>query len=144
MPVALTRTVTVHALHRLYHPDWSAAQNRDAYGPLSEYHPHEYTCAVTVSGPLNARTGMAVDLVLLDRILQEEIIEPMAGRRLNEELPAFASGEPLPVCETLAVHVFARIAARLPSGIRLERVRVAEDPTLHAECTELVPDFPRG
>ncbi|MBA3658430.1 MAG: 6-carboxytetrahydropterin synthase [Gemmatimonadales bacterium] len=137
MPASLTRTVAFHALHRLHHPDWSAERNRDTYGPLSEYHPHDYTCAVTVSGPLDPGTGMAVDLVLLDRILQEEIVDPMAGRRLNDDLPAFASGRPLPTCEALATHLFARIAARLPTGTRLQRVRVAEDPTLHADCTGL-------
>jgi hypothetical protein len=31
--------------------------------------------------------------------------------------------------------VYSRVAARLPAGIALERVRVAEDPTLYAECT---------
>jgi hypothetical protein len=31
--------------------------------------------------------------------------------------------------------VFRRVAARLPAGVRLERVRIMEDPTLHADCT---------
>ncbi len=137
MPASLTRTVVFRAEHRLNHPDRTAAENRATYGPLSEYHPHDYTCAVTVSGALDPRTGMAVDLVLLDRILREEITEPMAGRRLNDDLSAFTSGAPLPTCEALSTYLFARIAARLPAGTRLERVRVAEDPTLHADCTGL-------
>jgi 6-pyruvoyltetrahydropterin/6-carboxytetrahydropterin synthase len=137
MPVSLTRTVAFHALHRLRRPDWSAERNREAYGPLSEYHGHDYTCAVTVGGAPDPDTGMAVDLVLLDRILREEVVEPLADRRLNDDVTAFAAGRPLPVCEALAAHLYARIAARLPAGLRLERVRVAEDPTLHADCTGL-------
>jgi 6-pyruvoyltetrahydropterin/6-carboxytetrahydropterin synthase len=137
MPASLTRTVAFHALHRLRRPDWSAERNREAYGPLAEYHGHDYTCAVTVAGPLDPATGMAVDLAVLDRILREEVLEPLAGKRLNEDVPAFAAGRPLPVCEAVAAHLYGRIAARLPAGLRLERVRVAEDPTLHADCTGL-------
>ena len=30
-----------------------------------------------------------------------------------------------------------RVAARLPAGVVLERVRILEDPTLYADCTGL-------
>ena len=52
MPVFLTRTVGFHATHRYYKPEWSAEVNRARFGWTSEEpgHPHDYTCAVTVSG----------------------------------------------------------------------------------------------
>jgi hypothetical protein len=34
-----------------------------------------------------------------------------------------------------AAYVFARVAARLPRGVVLERVRIKEDPTLYGDCT---------
>ena len=134
MSLTLTRTVTFHALHRLYRPEWSADENRRAFGPLSEEppHGHEYRCAVTVSGS-GAPRDLLVDLTQLDGILHEEIVAPHEGRYLNREVPAFA--RTLPTCEAMAAHFFARLAARLPAGVRLERVRVSEDPTLHADCT---------
>jgi 6-pyruvoyltetrahydropterin/6-carboxytetrahydropterin synthase len=134
MSLTLTRTVTFQALHRLYRPEWSADENRRAFGPLSEEppHGHEYRCAVTVSGS-EAPRDLLVDLAQLDAILHEEIVAPHDGRYLNREVPAFARA--LPTCEAMAAHFFARLAARLPIGVRLERVRVSEDPTLHADCT---------
>ena len=39
--------------------------------------------------------------------------------------------------EAIAAHVFPRVAARLPPGVTLERVRIMEDPTLYADCTRL-------
>jgi 6-pyruvoyltetrahydropterin/6-carboxytetrahydropterin synthase len=76
MAVALTRTVEFRAVHRLYRPDWSEPRNRETFGPLSEApgHAHDYRCAVTVSGPVDDRMGMVVDLAELDRILQEEVV----------------------------------------------------------------------
>jgi 6-pyruvoyltetrahydropterin/6-carboxytetrahydropterin synthase len=139
MAVALTRTVGFRAVHRLYRPDWSEARNRETFGPLSEApgHPHDYRCAVTVSGPVDDRMGMVVDLADLDRILQEEVVAPLDGRHLNEDVPGLGYGQMLPTCEAVAMEVFRRVASRLPAGVTLERVRIMEDPTLYADCTGL-------
>ena len=123
-------------MHRYYRTDWSEARNREVFGPLADPpgHGHDYQCAVTVAGRLD-QSGMIVDLALLDRILQEEVLTPFAGKLFNLDVPAFASGHPLPTCEAIAAYVFRRIAARLPKGVALERVRITEDPTLYADCT---------
>ena len=136
MPASLTRTVSFHALHRYYRPDWSESRNREVFGRLADPpgHGHDYQCAVTVAGRLN-EAGMIVDLALLDGILQEEVLTPFAGKHFNLDVPAFSSGRPLPTCEAIAAYVFRRVAARLPNGVLLERVRIAEDPTLYADCT---------
>jgi 6-pyruvoyltetrahydropterin/6-carboxytetrahydropterin synthase len=138
MRASLTRAVGFHALHRYYRPEWSDARNREVFGPVAEPqgHAHDYQCVVTVGGPLN-ETGIVIDLGLLDRILNEEVVGPFEGKYLNLDVPAFASGRPLPTCEALAAYVFGRIARRLPAGIVLERVRIMEDPTLYADCTEI-------
>ena len=136
MAASLTRTVSFRALHRYYRPDWSEARNREVFGRLADPpgHGHNYQCAVTIAGRLD-ETGMIVDLALLDRILQEEVLTPFAGKHFNLDVPAFASGRPLPTCEAIAAYLFRRIAARLPNGVALQRVRIAEDPTLYADCT---------
>jgi 6-pyruvoyltetrahydropterin/6-carboxytetrahydropterin synthase len=136
MAASLTRTVSFRALHRYYRPDWSEARNREVFGRLADPpgHGHDYQSAVTVAGRLD-ETGMIVDLGLLDRILQEEVVTPFAGKHFNLDVPAFASGRPLPTCEAIAAYLFRRIAARLPNGVALQRVRIAEDPTLYADCT---------
>jgi 6-pyruvoyltetrahydropterin/6-carboxytetrahydropterin synthase len=120
MPVSLTRTVGFHAWHR-YH----AAASHD----------HHYRCAVTVTGPIDPESGGVVDLGGLDRLLEEEVVKPLEGRHIDRDVPHFAPGRALPTCEALASWLYERIALRLPRGVRLERVRVAEDESLHADCT---------
>ena len=139
MSVFLTRTVGFRATHRLYRPDWTEERNREAFGALSAApgHAHDYRCAVTVSGALDSRMGMVIDLVELDRILQEEVVSRLDGKHLNEDVPGLGYGQMLPTCEALALDVFRRIAPRLPRGASLERVRIMEDPTLYADCTGL-------
>jgi 6-pyruvoyltetrahydropterin/6-carboxytetrahydropterin synthase len=139
MPISLTRAVAFRALHRLYRPEWTEARNREIFGPLSDPpgHPHDYVCQVTVRGPVDAPMAMVMDLGELDRILRDEIVAPFDGKHLNLDVPAFAYGQMLPTCEAIAVHVYPRVATRLPPGVALERVRVLEDPTLYADCTGL-------
>ncbi|HUR93927.1 MAG TPA: 6-carboxytetrahydropterin synthase [Gemmatimonadales bacterium] len=139
MSVTLSRVVGFRALHRFFRPDWSEARNRAAFGPLTDApgHAHDYQCVVTVAGPTDASRGMVMDLVELDGVLRDEVVAMFDGRHLNLDIPEFAYGRTLPTCEAIAAHVFPRIAARLPAGVALKRVRILEDPTLYADCTGL-------
>jgi 6-pyruvoyltetrahydropterin/6-carboxytetrahydropterin synthase len=134
---SLTRTVGFRATHRLYRTDWSETRNREVFGPLGDPpgHAHDYVCAVSVRGPVTRPMGMVMDLGELDRILRDEVVAPLDGKHLNLDVPAFGGAGMLPTCEAIAGYLFSRIAARLPSGVTLERVRVMEDPTLYADCT---------
>jgi 6-pyruvoyltetrahydropterin/6-carboxytetrahydropterin synthase len=138
MAVSLTRTVGFHAWHRYWRPDWTPEQNHAAFGALADLpgHDHHYRCAVTVTGPMDPAMAAVIDLPLLDRILNDEVVRSLDGKHIDQELPDFAPGRTLPTCEALARWLFARIARRLPAGVTLARVRVAEDDTLHADCTD--------
>jgi 6-pyruvoyltetrahydropterin/6-carboxytetrahydropterin synthase len=136
VPASLTRTVSFHAEHRLYRPEWSEAKNREVFGAVTEPpgHGHEYRCGVTVQGPLKDG-GMIIDLGLLDAIIDQEVLARFKGKHINLDVPEFAYGKTLPTCEALATYIFRLIARRLPAGVALARVRVAEDSTLFADCT---------
>jgi 6-pyruvoyltetrahydropterin/6-carboxytetrahydropterin synthase len=137
MAVTLTRVVGFRAMHRLHRSDWTEEQNREAFGPLADPpgHSHDYRCAVTVRGPANPPMAMVLDLRLLDRILDEEIVAPLDRKNVNLDVAEFADGRTIPTCEAIAAYIFSRVAARLPMGVTLERVRVIEDPFLYADCT---------
>ena len=79
------------------------------------------------------RTCWSISPSSIASFLEEEVVQPFAGKYLNRDLPAFA--RTLPTCEAMAEHVFRRVAPRLPAGTRLERVRIMEDPSLYADCT---------
>ena len=137
MPVSFTRTIGFHAWHRYWRPEWTPEQNRAAFGALADPpgHDHHYRCAVTVTGAFDPASGAVIDLPLLDRILADEVVKPLDGTHIEQDLADFLPGRTLPTCEALARWLFPRIARRLPSGVTLARVRVAEDDTLHADCT---------
>jgi 6-pyruvoyltetrahydropterin/6-carboxytetrahydropterin synthase len=131
----LARTVTFRAAHRYFRPDWSAEQNHRAFGDCAAApgHEHEYQCRVIISGPISPDTGMVMDLGLLDRLMEEEITRRFEGQHINQSVPEFAFGEQIPTGEALAAFVWARLVPKLPQSVRLQSVRVQEDPYLYAE-----------
>jgi len=136
MPVArLTRVVPFCAAHRYFRPEWSAERNLEVFGSCSSEHGHGHTyyCRVTVSGPVAEDTGMVMNLRDLDRVLHEEVTKRLDHRFINHDVPEFAFGKAIPTGEALAVYLWKRIADRLPGGVRLECVRVQEEPHLYAE-----------
>lgn len=132
MRIRLTRAVAFRAFHRLADPTLSPAENRTRFGWTAEPHAHHYRCEVSVAGPVDDRLPVAIDLPLLDRILAEEVTARFDGRHLHRDVVPFT--EVLPTCEGLARDVFRRIAPRLPAGTTLDRVMIAEDADLSAEC----------
>lgn len=120
MRCSLTRAIAFHAKHQY---------------PEAVAHGHLYRIEVTVTGTLDPVTQMVVDLVALDDILTNAITLRLEGRQLNEAIPAFASGGQWPSCEAVAAWCWREVASRLPAQVGLQRVRVAEDETLWADCT---------
>lgn len=120
---SLTRAITLHAVH--HYP---------AGGPTKP-HGHLYRIEVTVAGELDTGQSSVIELDTLDAILTERIVNPLGGSDLNTAIPEFASGERLPTCEAFAAWCWRTISRHLPPGASLERVRVAEDATLSADCT---------
>lgn len=133
MRATLTRRVRFDARHRLRRPEWGAERNRAAFGAAAEDHGHRYACAVTVAGLLPP-DGALLDLAGFDALLAAEVVGPLEGRHLNEGIPEFADGGILPTCEAIAAWCWARLAPRLPPGVALVEVRVAEDDTLEGGC----------
>jgi 6-pyruvoyl-tetrahydropterin synthase len=97
-----------------------------------EPHPHQYRCEVGVSRPIGETDALVIDLAGLDRILDDEVVSRLEGKQLHREVPPFDRVPP--TCEAIARDLYRRIGARLPAGVALDRVMVAEDENLRAEC----------
>ncbi len=121
-------------------PGWSAEANRQRFGSTADPagHGHLYRVTVTVAGPLDPETATVVDLAALDEILAREVVRVHDGRDLNTTIPEVAAGRAVPGCEALATAIWCAVAPHLPPAVTLDRVTVAEDDSLEAEC--LGPD----
>ena len=129
----LIRRVRFAAAHRYRKPEWSDEKNLEVFGLCARpnYHGHTYTCAVTVEGPIDDATGMVIDLAVVDRVLETEVVARFDHRNINLDVPEFGEGRLIPTGENLARFVFERVQSALGS-VRVRSVQIDEDETLSA------------
>ena len=118
------RRYALSASHRLHSEALTAEQNRIVYGKCNNPHGHghNYTVEVLVGGAVEAETGMVVNLMDLDAVVNARIVERFDHRNLSMD-PLFAAQ--VPTTENLCRAVFALLKDALPAG-QLETVRVEE------------------
>ena len=124
-----TRRFSFSAGHRYRVAHWSEDDNARVFGRLGVPHGHNYTLDVTVRGPIDARTGMVIDLGELKRIVQDAVIERFDHADLNADA---LFRDRVPTTENIAIAVWELLAPKLGLD-RLARVRVWEDPTLFVD-----------
>jgi len=128
--VYATRRFAFSAAHRYWRPEWSAEENRRAFGRLTQVHGHNYTLEITIRGAVDERTGMLMDLGELKQVVGEAVIQRFDHSDLNED-PLFSGGA-VPTTENLALGIWELLAPKL-GGDRLWRIRLCEDPTFYVD-----------
>lgn len=124
MKAYLTRRYMFPASHRLHCPTMSDAENQATYGKCNNPHGHghNYFVEVTVSGQVDARTGMICSLLDIDQCVQREIIARFDHQNLNTlaEFDGF-----VPTTENLCVGIY-NILQQTFHAAHLEKVRLEE------------------
>lgn len=134
MEAFLSISTHFSAAHRLALPQLSYEENCEIYGKCARPHGHghNYHLEVTVKGDMDPRTGMIVDLVALQKVVDEVVVEPFDHTFLNKDIPYFA--EVVPTAENIAVYI--RELLRQPIrqlGAELHRIKLIESPNNSCE-----------
>lgn len=133
--IRLTRRYRFSASHLYRRPEWSEEENRARFGKCANLpgHGHNYRLYLTVAGEPDRETGFVVDLPELDRLVAAEVVDRLDHRHVNEAVREFGAGGEIPSSENLVRWILGRLAAALPAGVELVRVRLEEDEDLAAE-----------
>jgi 6-pyruvoyltetrahydropterin/6-carboxytetrahydropterin synthase len=131
----LTRRIIFSAAHRYRRPEWDDARNAATFGACAHpnWHGHTYTVDVTVGGEIDPLTGFCADLGALDAALKREVFDALDHRNLVLDVPEFAEGKLIPTAENVAWWIAERMQRALGDGVKVSRVRLAEEPGLWAE-----------
>jgi 6-pyruvoyltetrahydropterin/6-carboxytetrahydropterin synthase len=126
------RRYMLSASHRLHSDALSADENLAAYGKCNNPHGHghNYVIEVLAAGQVGRETGMVVDMVALDEVVQTQVLDRFDHTNLNLD-PLFMNQ--VPTTENLCRAVFGLLKSALPSG-DLEYVRVEETENNFFQC----------
>lgn len=108
-----------------------SASHRLPETPLAEYG-HNYLLWVTLEGPVDAETGMVIDLKDLKHVMDSEIASRFDHRHLNDDTPYFRDS--VPTAEHLAQTIFHLLDEALPGSL-LQSVRLSPTPDLCVEVS---------
>ena len=131
--VLLTKRIEFAAAHRYIKPEWDEAKNRAVFGRCYNppAHGHNYMLEVTVSGEVDPKTGMVINLFDLKRVLLA-VIEEFDHKNLNLDMAHF--NDRIPTSENLARVLWTKLEPQRDIGT-LQTIRLCEDEDLYAEVT---------
>ena len=96
---------------------------------------HDYSVELTVGGSIDPRTGMVVNIKDVDAVLKAQVVQPLHGTLLDEDIPVFRDAPPTP--ENLVRFVWEQCVSALPPEGRLSRVTLWPTATLKAELSRM-------
>lgn len=121
----LTRRYRFAASHRLHVHSMSDDANIALFGKCNNPfgHGHDYVLSVTVAGPVDSRTGLIISPAALDGMVEESVLQRLAHRNLNLDLPEFA--ELVPTTENVVMVIAGLLAKQWPLRFKGEKAVLA-------------------
>ena len=96
---------------------------------------HDYLVEMTVGGEIDPKTGMVINIKDVDAVLKSQVVVPLHGKLLDEDVPAFRDMPPTP--ENLVRYLWNPCYAALPPEGRLTRLTLWPSLTLKAELSQI-------
>jgi len=131
--VTISRKFEFSASHRYWIEEWSDEKNLQEFGKcVSPHgHGHNYELHVSVSGDINPKTGMIVNLTVLKQQIKK-IVDQFDHKYLNLDTPFFK--DKIPTTENLAITIFNLIEKELSAEkYNLQKIRLYERQDLFVE-----------
>ena len=111
-----TEQITICALHNLESSELSDTENERLYGNCFRKHGHDYHIQIQLESTIDKMSGVAVDRIKLQKILQKHLIEKFNGQFLNRHFDC-TSGE------ALSYYFYNLLKAPLEAGLKGSRLK---------------------
>jgi len=128
--IFVTRKAYFCAAHHYYDESLSAARNKEIFAQCTNTHGHNYELEVTVAGDVDEKTGMVVNLAVLDKIIRENVVDLLDHKNLNVDVDDFK--RVMPTTEMIAEFAWRHLTGKI-DGAELYRIRLYEDPSLFVD-----------
>jgi 6-pyruvoyltetrahydropterin/6-carboxytetrahydropterin synthase len=132
--VTITRRLQFNAAHRVHNPALSDAENLAIFGKCNNpnWHGHNYTLDVSITGEIDQRTGYVIDLAVVKRLVEREVIDKVDHRNFNLEVDFMR--DVIPTTENIVVQMWGVLAPAFAPA-RLTRLVLWETPNNYVEYT---------
>ena len=119
MRISIFRKEHFNAAHRLHNPRWSQEKNQKVYGLCNSpnYHGHNYTLIVKLTGQVNKESGYLYDMKKLSTLIKKQVTSRYDHKNLNLDLEEFQYC--IPTTEHFARIIYERLLVHVSSSLAL-------------------------
>ena len=120
----ITRRERFSSAHRILNSSFDKTDNKKLFGKCFEMHGHNYELFVTVTGKVDSKSGMIVDLKDLKKIIKSKVISKVDHNYLND---VEFMKDKITTTENLCIQIWEELhePIRLLGG-QLHKIRVNE------------------
>jgi 6-pyruvoyltetrahydropterin/6-carboxytetrahydropterin synthase len=133
MPLlTVTRRLTFNAAHRIHNPALGDDENARLFGKCNSpnWHGHNYTLEVSVSGEPDPVSGYVIDLAALKQLVERTLLDHVDHHNLNLDVPEMAGTNP--TAENIIL-MFWRVLEPALRPRRLTRLKLWETENNYVE-----------
>ncbi len=132
--VRVTQQFEFSAAHRLHCHNWSAEENRQAFGKCNHPngHGHNYVVEITLGELSRGGSTPTCALAEIEQVVQQRVITRLDHKHLNLDIPEFSDLNPS--VENIASVIWQWLLGQFSCG-ELLNVRVYETPKTWADCS---------
>ncbi len=120
----ITKRFNFSASHRLFNNALTDIENREVFGNCNRSHGHNFVLDVMVEGRVDSKTGMVINFHELKNIVGDNVVSYLDHKDFEKDIPEFSNK--VQTAENLAIIIWDILAGKLPAGIKLSGIRVAE------------------
>ena len=126
--IYLTKEYKFCAAHRYWNDAWSDQKNENVFGDDVRIHGHNYSLFITVKGKINAESGFIVDLIKLNKLVNNGVISQFDHSQIETDIPWFKGKQPS--TENMVFYIWSLLVDNIPSNAILYSVKLRETPTI--------------
>ena len=128
----ITKEYKFCAAHKYWNNKWDEEKNYEVFGDDIYNHGHNYILRITVKGEIDPDSGFIVNLMWLNKIINENIIKSLDHKQIDQDIDWFKDKSPS--TENLVRFVWTKLTPFFETeNCSLFKIYLRETPTIYTE-----------
>ena len=126
----ITKKYHFCASHKYGNDSWSEKKNLEVFGKDYNSHGHNYILEVSITGPIDPRSGWLVDLQKLNKLVKKKVVDVLDHAQIEIDIEWFKDRQPS--SENILIWAWTKLSPEIKDG-KLHRLRLVETHSIYTD-----------
>ena len=127
----ITKQYKFCAAHKYWNTEWSKKENKNIFGKDIYIHGHNYLLDITISGPIDEKSGFIINLKDLNDLMKINVINILDHSQIEKDIGWFKNRQPS--TENMVIFIWDKIVDYIPYPAKLHSIKLQETPTIYTK-----------